>query len=256
MEIRILGAHNLETRSTRLSGILVDGLLQFDAGSLTSALTLEEQAKIQAIFITHRHFDHVRDLMTFALNTTPYGTTVVYSLASVLQDLSDTLLSGALYPKFTERPTKGAPKLRLVALEPGRPVEVAGYRVTAVPVPHNVPATGYEVESGGGRRVFYTGDTGGPLDACWRQTDAEVLITEVTFPNGQSAYAAEHGHMAPLHLQRELRELQRQKGRSPKVVVVHMSPPLEEEIVQEVATVARELGADIQTAHEDLRLTL
>ena len=69
MRVRVLGAHQLETRDTRLTSFLVDGVLAVDAGSLTSGLTLEEQESVEAILITHQHFDHCRDLLTFGLNT-------------------------------------------------------------------------------------------------------------------------------------------------------------------------------------------
>ena len=69
MRVRVLGAHQLETRDTRLTSFLIDGVLAVDAGSLTSGLTLEEQESVEAILITHHHFDHCRDLLTFGLNT-------------------------------------------------------------------------------------------------------------------------------------------------------------------------------------------
>ena len=69
MRVRVLGAHQLETRDTRLTSFLIDGVLAVDAGSLTSGLTLAEQETVAAILITHHHFDHCRDLLTFGLNT-------------------------------------------------------------------------------------------------------------------------------------------------------------------------------------------
>jgi Cft2 family RNA processing exonuclease len=256
MEVRILGAHNLETRSTRLSGVLVDSVLQLDAGSLTSSLTLEEQANIKAIFITHRHFDHVRDLLTFAINTGYEGTTPVFALPEVLEDISTHLVNGALYPKFTERPSPQAPKLRFVPIQAGETVKVNGYSVKAVPVPHGVPAAGFEITSAQGRRLFYTGDTSGPLAHCWENTEPDLLITEVTYPNQRHDYALQHGHMAPMHLQHELAHYYKHIGRSLRVVAVHMYPPQEAEVALEVRQVARELKTDIQLAYEDMRLTL
>ena len=44
MEIRTLGAHSQETAATRLTAILVDGVLALDAGALTSTLTYGEIA--------------------------------------------------------------------------------------------------------------------------------------------------------------------------------------------------------------------
>ena len=46
MRVRVLGAHQLETRDTRLTSFLIDGVLAVDAGSITSGLTLEEQKSV------------------------------------------------------------------------------------------------------------------------------------------------------------------------------------------------------------------
>ena len=64
MEIRVLGAHMLESRDTRHTCFLIDNVMALDAGSLASALTVSEQAKVAAVLLTHRHFDHIRDLPT------------------------------------------------------------------------------------------------------------------------------------------------------------------------------------------------
>ena len=45
MKIEFLGAHTTETRSTRLSSLLIDDVLALDAGGLTSSLSLAEQLK-------------------------------------------------------------------------------------------------------------------------------------------------------------------------------------------------------------------
>jgi phosphoribosyl 1,2-cyclic phosphodiesterase len=34
-----------------------------DAGSITSTLTAEEQVKVDYIFVTHAHLDHVKEMM-------------------------------------------------------------------------------------------------------------------------------------------------------------------------------------------------
>jgi len=68
MELEILGAHNCESRDAKLTSLLIDGTVVIDAGSLTSSLSLEAQQRVKAILITHRHFDHIRDLATFGMN--------------------------------------------------------------------------------------------------------------------------------------------------------------------------------------------
>ena len=101
MEIRILGAHNIETRDTRLASLLIDGVLALDAGSLSSGLTLPEQGSIQAVLLTHHHFDHVRDLLTLGLATHELDATIeVYAIEDTVQHVRSHLMNGELYPDF------------------------------------------------------------------------------------------------------------------------------------------------------------
>ncbi len=67
MRLRILGVHNMESRATRLTAHLVDGVLALDAGGLTRSLDFADQRRIRAVILTHRHFDHVRDLLPLGL---------------------------------------------------------------------------------------------------------------------------------------------------------------------------------------------
>ena len=43
MELRVLGAHNMESKHTRMESHLIDGVLALDAGSITRALSFDEQ---------------------------------------------------------------------------------------------------------------------------------------------------------------------------------------------------------------------
>ena len=49
MEVCILGAHHMESSSTRLVSLLVDGRLAVDAGSLTTALSFPQQQEVEAV---------------------------------------------------------------------------------------------------------------------------------------------------------------------------------------------------------------
>ena len=42
MELRVLGAHNMESNHTRMESHLIDGVLALDAGSITRALSFDE----------------------------------------------------------------------------------------------------------------------------------------------------------------------------------------------------------------------
>jgi ribonuclease BN (tRNA processing enzyme) len=68
MKIRLLGAHKLETKETMYVCLLIDDILAIDAGALTSRLSLKAQQKIQALLLSHWHYDHVKDLPAIGMN--------------------------------------------------------------------------------------------------------------------------------------------------------------------------------------------
>jgi ribonuclease BN (tRNA processing enzyme) len=255
VKIRILGAHSTESRGARLAALIVDGVLALDAGSLTSAMTLEEQRSIKAVLLTHHHFDHVRDLVTLGMNLSVWqGQVPVYGLASTLKTVYSCLLDGSVYVNYAEFPSKERPCFRFVEVEPAAEFDVAGYRVWAIPVQHAVEAVGYQVESPQGRRLFYTGDTGPGFVAAAGWVSPHVLITEVSGPNEKEAVLRRSGHLWPSALGDELVEFRGRAGYLPRVVVGHLSAPHESTIAAEVAEVAERVGAEIVLAREDLAL--
>ena len=141
MELRVLGAHNMESKETRMEFHLIDGVLALDAGGLTRALSFEEQQGIRAIILSHRHFDHVRDLLPLGLATRDCGiTTDVYAIQDTVEFVTAKLLDGSLYPDFLNHPSPENPVLRLHTIEFYREFKLLDYTAVAVPVAHSVPA--------------------------------------------------------------------------------------------------------------------
>lgn len=258
MEVQILGAHLAELRGARLTSLLVDGALAVDAGGLTSALSLAEQQKVETVLLTHHHFDHTRDLVTLAANAGYYWRKqlTVYAQRYTLDIVTTCLLDGKIYTNFLEYPSKDKPTVMLETIEPYEREVIAGYDVLAVPVKHSVPAVGYQITSWDGRSVFYTGDTTVGLADCWRHISPQLLITEVAGPNKYGDWLKKAGHLCAEFLKEELLQFLRIKGYLPRIVVVHLGNPYEDEIEHEVAEIAQELKADISLGHEDMKVTV
>ena len=256
MDIQILGAHNCESQATKFPGLLIDDSLVLDAGGLTSSLSFPAQQKLKAILLTHQHYDHIRDVPVIAMNFYLSGATIdIYSTQPVYDALTAHLLDGKLYPNFLERP-EGNPAIRFTVIEPYRTEQIEGYSVLAVPVNHSVPSVGYQITSPDGKVVFYTGDTGPGLTDCWEQVSPQLLIIEVTAPDGYEESCREKGHLTPGLLKQELAVFRELKSYLPRVVVVHMDPGLEVEIKAEIAAVARDLNSPITLGYEGMRLHL
>jgi len=258
VEIQILGAHQLELKGTRLTSLLIDGILAIDAGGLTSALSPPEQKKIKAVLLTHHHFDHTRDLVTLAANAAYYwqGQLEVYALRYTLDIVTNCLLDGKMYANFLEYPSKEKPTLILEAIEPNSRKTIAGYDVLALSVKHSVPTVGYQITSSDGKILFYTSDTTVGLSDCWQHISPQLLIAEVIGPNKYGDWLKKAGHLSAELLKEELTQFRQLKGYLPRVIIIHIGNLFEQEIKEEVAQVAQELGADISLGYEDMKVTL
>ena len=256
MLLRILGAHNMESKDTRMECHLIDGVLAQDAGSLARSLDFEELRGIRALLLSHRHFDHLRDLLPVGITLWNTGLTVdVYGIKDPIDYATAKLLDGSLYPDFLNRPSRDSPVFRLHEIEYLSEFKVLDYDVMAVPVPHEVPAVGFQISSGGSR-LFYPGDAGRGLTKAWEHVAPEVLLTEVTYGNGDEERALLVGHLTPRFLEETLIAFRDRRGYLPKVIVTHMSPPWEAHIRQELKPVAANLGVELSVSWADMEIEI
>ncbi len=251
MQLRVLGTHNYESRDTRMAGYLIDDVLALDAGSLTRALTFEEQSRIRAVVLSHRHFDHTRDLVPFGLSAWEHGFAVdIYGIRDTIDFVTSTLLNTGHCPDYTKVPSPDDPVFRFHRVGFYEEFEVLDYKATALPVPHAVPAAGFQVVSND-TRLFYTGDTGRGLTDAWKHTAPDVLLTEVTYGNDNEGLADEIGHLTPRMLSDTLEVFKEENGFLPIVVVSHMNPPWERAVREEIKEVSNRFGIEIIISEPD-----
>lgn len=224
MELRILGCSGGEAEGSRLTGLLVNGTVAIDAGCLTQALTLPEQARIRQIFITHSHLDHICTLPLFTKNLFGRidGPVEIQALPETLDALRRHLFNDEIWPDFSVIPSRDRPIIRFSAIQSGRTCEVEGLRITPILVNHLVPCVGYRVEDDHSAFIF-TSDTG-KTDRIYKVANAtdnlKLFITEASFPNAQEGLAKAAKHLTPAMLGKELGKL---KAEVP-VAVFHLTP--------------------------------
>ncbi len=256
MFVRLTGAHNAESAATRLAGIVIDGRVALDAGSLTRSLTLEELQGLRHVFLTHRHYDHIRDLPALAYATPLAGTLHVYGLRDTLDALSAHLMNNVIYSAYQERTDEdGNPRARFHPLEPDTSMTIGDLAVTAYTANHTAPALGFLV-SGGERSLYYTGDTAPGFSAHLAASPPDILISEVTYANTGVEDASRNGHMTPALLHGEVARIVARSGWTPRVIVIHRNPAHDRQIAHEIDALSAETGWDITLGEADMTVTV
>jgi len=172
-----------------LTSYVIDGTVAIDAGCIGFYQGPTEQARILHVFITHSHIDHVASLPIFLENVVGLGKApvIVYASEAVQESLRLDVFNGRLWPDFLKL-TYGnnIPFVKLQTISSGKPVDVAGLRITPVSVHHVVPTLGFIIEGPTGAIVIPS-DTG-PTEEIWQRAqktpNLKAVFLEATFPAG------------------------------------------------------------------------
>ena len=147
---------------------------------------------------------------------------VVYATRATIEIMRNHLFNWAIWPDFSEIPSREAPFLRYQEITLGETVRLEARSFTALPARHTVPAVGYHLDSGAASLVF-TGDTG-PNDALWREVNRianlKFLIIDTANSNKERQLADMSRHLCPATLAAELEKLERDV----EVYITHLKP--------------------------------
>jgi ribonuclease BN (tRNA processing enzyme) len=246
MQIRVLGCSGSIAAGSRTSSFLLDDDVLIDAGTGVGDLALAEMARIDHIFISHSHLDHVLaiGLLADSVLRLRQGrpAVAVHALPATIDALRTHIFNGVIWPDFTRLPSAESPVLRFVPFELGEVIDLGGRRIEVLPAQHTVPAVGFAAYAGDGPDApawVYTGDTG-PNPALWarlNQIRVAALVIETAFRDDEVQLARISRHLCPTVLANELARLERPT----EVHVTHIKPG-------ETEAVMGEVGA-LKTAH-------
>lgn len=214
------------------TSFLINDNVLIDAGSVATSLTPEEQAKIDYVFISHCHLDHVKDLCFLADNMFAFRKTPiqVLSLSENIEMLRKHIFNYNIWPDFSQLHNGTCPILEFRSVDDL--VQVGGLNVRIFPVNHPVPAIGFIIEDAKSS-ILVTGDTG-PTDAIWEAGNAtanlRAIFTEIAFPDQQTVVADAAGHFTPSMF---VREMQKVKKKVP-IYIYHLKPSFYNALRQEI----------------------
>jgi len=243
MQIKVLGCSGAIAQHARTTSFLLDERLLVDAGTGVGDLTVQEMLRIEHVFLTHSHLDHVAalPLMIDTMAGALQRPLVVHALPETIAALRAHIFNGTIWPDFSVIPSPEQPFLRFEPLAVGDVVQAGGHRVEVLPAQHTVPAVGYAVDTPAGQWVF-SGDTC-RNPAFWARINRmqlAMLVIETAFSEREQALALHSQHLCPSLLAGELARLDRNRHPDLPIGITHTKPLEHDLIAREVQALGLE----------------
>lgn len=241
MRVKVLGCSGAIAKDCRTTSFLLDHDVLIDAGTGVGDLSLDDMARIDDVFLTHSHLDHILSLPLMldsvgGLRSQPLR---VHALAATLAALKTHIFNNVIWPDFSIIPSPSTPYITFHEIELGGTYIVGGKSIEVLSAVHAVPAVGYAVASvpAYGEAPTYwvfSGDTERNPDFWKRVNQLKVgmLVIETTFSNSEKELALRSMHLCAEVLLQEL-QLIEQKNSYP-VYITHAKPAEMDAVMQEV----------------------
>ncbi len=235
MKVRVLGCSGSIAKDCRTTSFLLDGDVLIDAGTGVGDLTLDEMRRIDHLFLTHSHLDHIAalPLMVDSMASMRTQPLVIHALAGTIDALKNHIFNNVIWPDFACIPTVEAPFIRYSEIKIGQTLHIMGKDFEVLPAVHTVPAVGYSVSAGAGCWV-YSGDTE-RNPAFWERVNqlrVSMLVIETAFSNRERELAKRALHLSPEVLAQELDNISRDKKYP--IYIMHTKPAETELIMDEI----------------------
>ncbi|MEO7559962.1 MAG: 3',5'-cyclic-nucleotide phosphodiesterase [Nitrosospira sp.] len=240
MRVTILGCTGGVAADLRSTCLMLDDDILVDVGTGAGDLTVSQMLRVDTVFLTHSHLDHVALLPMLADVVGPRRDTplTVYALPETIAILKQDMFNFRLWPDYTALPSTKKPYVVFQSIAVGQMVELSGRKITPLPVRHAVPGVAYQLDSGRASFVF-SGDTT-YHEPFWNALKAisnlRYLMIEATFLNYNTAGAEASGHMRPELLAQGLKHL----NKPVRLLITHMEPGNEDATMTEIQAAAGE----------------
>ncbi len=261
MQVQVLGCSGGIGDGRHTTSFLIDDDILLDAGSGVSRLSRAALAKIDHVFITHSHLDHILSLplLLDSVAGEREAPLIVHAIPEVLEILKDHLFNWRIWPDFSRIPSLEEPFMRYAPLALGQTRSLPDANgmlreITPIPAHHVVPATGFHLRGARGSLLF-SGDTNSH-PALWALAglipDLLHLVVECSFANDQRevAHASRHFHTAELAADLATLKV------GPEVWISHLKPGAEAHIMAELNSELAACGRDTKALQEGQTLEI
>jgi ribonuclease BN (tRNA processing enzyme) len=234
--IKILGSYGTKSVDSGTTCIAVTEKVLIDAGNIINSLK-DDAKKIEHIFLTHSHIDHIVDL-PFLIDlyyADQKHTLQIYALQETIDILKKHIFNFDIYPDFSQINLQNSQNkaLEFNAIEYGKSYSVDGVTLIPVETNHTVKSCGYII-SKESKSILFTADTY-INDNIWnilnRDKNISSLITEVSFTSDMQELAKSSKHYTPKILHEELKKLKRDDV---SIYLLHFKPNYMSILLEEI----------------------
>jgi 3',5'-cyclic-nucleotide phosphodiesterase len=239
MKLQVLGcAGGIGGQQRHTTCLFLDEDILLDAGTGITNLDLEQLARIDHVFLTHSHLDHVAGLalLVDTVLGRRTGPVTVHASHQVIDALKKHLFNWVLWPDFAAIPSAGNPVLRWAPFTPGATIEIDGRSITPYPVDHMAGSVAYLVHQKKPGFLF-TGDMCSTPTLWAALVDGKrvsKVIVDCSFPNSESDLAARSKHFCPQSLLDDIAAI----AHSIEILIYHLKPGQEDLIMEELRAAA------------------
>jgi len=257
--LKVLGCSGGIGAELRTSSFLLNDSILIDAGTGVGDLSLDELRKIDHVFLTHSHLDHICSIpfLADAVGGSRDRPLKVFGIYETIHALQDYIFNDVIWPNFTKIPSPKKPFISLHLVQIDEPIQIDGLTITALPVDHSIAANGYAVSSDTGALVF-SGDTGVSDDFCQavnQQKNLKHLIIETSFPDQEEEMAIVSGHLSPSLLIGEIEKLDSKVVATDfQIWICHLKSDGGDAIMQEIKTLSQNTALNPQKLSRNMIL--
>ena len=244
--MEVLGAYGGRHKNLGTTCFRVREDLLIDAGNILNSLEDEELLKVEHIFLTHAHLDHVVDIpflidYTFRFRERPLN---IYGHPETIKAVRKHIMNWDIWPEFSSIRliNTGDFSINYVPIEPGETLNFGNVKISGFSSNHTIPTLGYLIESEEGT-VVISGDTY-KNKILWKNVNGnkrvKAVIVDVSFPSFMRNIAEASLHNTPQTLLEDISEnLNRYDI---KLYAYHLKPSTLKEVEREL----KELLPDVE----------
>jgi len=235
--ITVLGAYGTKLKGFGTSAFYLNSKNVIDAGNLLEPLG-EETVKIENIWLSHSHLDHISDIAYMIDNYYSLRTKTlnIIGLPETIAVIKKNFLNNSIWPDFATIPMNHSNEMSVsyqeIKLDKEYQIGENEY-IEAFSTDHTVPSCGY-IYKKENKSILITADTyslDNIINIIDERKDITSIVVECSFPSNMKNLAKVSKHLTPELLFKQLKNLKRDDV---KLYINHIKPIFLQKINEEL----------------------